>query len=141
MRYRLALTLAVASVAGTSIVFSTPGAAHHSFSAEFDSSRPVAVEGTITKVRIVNPHGWLYVDQTNADGTTTNWGFEFGSPTTLVRTNLSREDLRPGSHIKIEGFRARNTGPFAYAQTVQLSSGRTVQVGGAPDAPGTRRER
>lgn len=137
MRYRSAAVLAVSGLAGAAIAFSTPILAHHSFSSEFDVARPVAVEGNITKLRIVNPHGWIYLDVKNPDGTTTNWGFEFGSPTTLDSKGLKRTDLPIGSKIRIEGYRARNTGPFGYAQSAELSDGRTFRVGSAPDAPQT----
>jgi len=83
MRYRTTAIPAVAALAGAAIAASTPILAHHSFSSEFDVARPVAVEGEITKLRIANPHGWIYRDVKDPDGSTTNWGFEFGSPTTL----------------------------------------------------------
>jgi hypothetical protein len=60
-----------------------PAAAHHSFAAEFDAAQPVSVEGVITKIRIVNPHSWVYLDVKGKDGSTTNWGFEFGTPILL----------------------------------------------------------
>ncbi len=137
MRYQSASILAAITLAGAAIAVSTPILAHHSFSSEFDVARPIAVEGSITKLRIVNPHGWIYLDVKNSDGSTTNWGFEFGSPTTLSSKGLKREDLPIGSKIKIDGYRARNTGPFGYAQSAELSDGRIFRIGSAPDAPQT----
>jgi|SRR5690606_20610227 len=141
MRYRLAAAWAVAGSAVAALALSAPSVAHHSFSSEFDATRPVAVEGNITKVRIVNPHGWLFLDVKNPDGSKTNWGFEFGSPAALKARALNREELKVGSKIKISGYRARNTGPYGYAQTAELSDGRTFKVGGAPDAPVARAAR
>jgi len=130
--------LATYGLAAAALAFSTQGAAHHSFSSEFDATRPVAVEGRITKVRIVNPHAWLYLDVTGADGKVTNWGFEFGSPIVLNAKGLHRTDLPVGSPIKITGFRSRNTGPYGYAQTAELGDGRKFSIGSAPDAPSSR---
>lgn len=121
--------LGAASIAG----------AHHSFSAEFDAAKPVAVEGVITKARLVNPHSWVYVDVKNKDGSTTNWGFEFGTPSTLRDKGLNKEDVRAGSRIKIEGYRAKNGGAFGYSRLATLADGRKVQTGGAQDAPVARR--
>jgi hypothetical protein len=134
--------LAVAGLAGaTSLFLSPPGQAHHSFASEFDVRRPVEVQGAVTKARFVNPHSWLYVDVQNADGTKTNWGFEFGSPSVLKAKDVSKSDVVIGSTVRIEGFRAKNGGPFGYAQIVQLSSGREVAIGSAPDAPSVRGSR
>lgn len=134
--------LAVAGAAGaTTLALSIPGRAHHSFASEFDVARPVEVEGAVTKARFVNPHSWLYVDVKNPDGTVTNWGFEFGSPSTLKAKDVSKEDVAIGSKVRIEGFRAKNNGPFGYAQIVKLGSGREVAIGSAPDAPTLRGRR
>ncbi len=109
--------------------------AHHSFSAEFDAKQPVTVRGTVTKARFVNPHSWLYLDVANKDGTITNWGFEFGTPNSLQTKGLSKEDVKPGTKVQIDGYRARNGGPFGYSRLLTLAGGRTVQTGGAFDAP------
>lgn len=140
MSHRSAAMLAVSSLAGAAIAFSTPIAAHHSFATEFDVEKPVEVQGIVTKAQFVNPHSWIYVDVKNANGTRTNWGFEFGSPGTLAARKVTKADVRAGTTVRITGYRSKNTGPFGYAQTVQLSDGRTVQIGGAPDAPSARRK-
>lgn len=115
--------------------------AHHSFAAEFDVQKPVAVEGLVTKAQFVNPHSWIYLDVRNADGSTTNWGFEFGSPGILQARHITKADVRAGSRVRITGFRSRNTGPFGYAQTVVLGDGRNIPIGSAPDAPPVRQAR
>lgn len=130
--------LAAYGLCVAALTLATQTEAHHSFSSEFDATRPVTVEGRITKVRIVNPHAWLYLDVTGDDGKVTNWGFEFGSPIVLNTKGLHRADLPAGSKIKISGFRSRNTGPYGYAHTAQLGDGRTFNIGSAPDAPSLR---
>src|SRR5438067_10755885 len=67
-----------------------PIAAHHSFAAEFDDTKPVKVTGTITKVEWQNPHIWFYVDVKAADGTVTNWAFSGGAPGQLMRRGITR---------------------------------------------------
>ncbi|KRA83621.1 DUF6152 family protein [Altererythrobacter sp. Root672] len=135
MNKRLSSVLAIAGFAAATAGFSTQSQAHHSFSSEFDRRQPVEVQGTVTSARIVNPHGWLYLDVRNVDGTKTNWGFEFGTPIVLKAKGIKREDVRPGTVVRISGYRSKNTGPFGYAQAVELGDGRTIAVGSAPDAP------
>ncbi|GLV23341.1 hypothetical protein TomMM35A_31800 [Sphingobium sp. TomMM35A] len=127
--------IAVAALIATAGGWATQSIAHHAFAAEFDSAKPLAIQGTVTKARFVNPHSWIYLDVKNKDGSVTNWGFEFGTPSSLRTNGLSKEDVKPGTNIRIGGYRAKNGGPFGYAATITLDNGRKVQTGSAPDAP------
>jgi hypothetical protein len=81
------------------------GLAHHSFSAEFDANQPLKFTGTVTKVEWVNPHAWLYIDVKDETGKVTNWGWEMGSPNSLLRLGWTRNSLKPGEVVTIEGSR------------------------------------
>lgn len=128
------LTLAVAA---TLFASAAPTPAHHAFAAEFDADKPLDLKGTVTKVKWVNPHSWLYFDVKAADGSVTNWGVEFGTPNALASKGLKKTDLVAGTPVHIKGYRAKNGGPFGYSVTVTLGDGRTIQTGGAQDVPNT----
>jgi hypothetical protein len=132
--------LRVLAVSGL-LAVSVSASAHHAFSAEFDASKPVEVKGVVTKFELVNPHSWLYVDVTNADGTVTNWGFEYGAPFNLKEKGITKKTLAAGTEIKINGYRAKNGQNFGYAVSSTLADGRTVQTGGAQDAPAAPAEK
>lgn len=110
-------------------------AAHHAFAAEFDADQPLDLKGTVTKVRWVNPHSWLYFDVKQADGTVENWGVEFGAPNQLAKIGLAKADVAIGTQVHIKGYRAKNGGPYGYSVTVTFADGRTFKTGGAQDAP------
>jgi hypothetical protein len=112
-----------------------PTWAHHAFAAEFDADKPIDLQGTVTKIKWVNPHSWLYFDVADKEGKTTNWGVEFGAPNQLARIGLTKADVTPGTKVHIKGYLAKNGGPFGYSVTVTLPDGRTFQTGGAQDAP------
>jgi len=133
MKAPLKLFVAAAGLAG--IGYALPGWAHHAFATEFDSSKPLVVEGTVTRARLVNPHSWIYLDVKNADGSVTNWGFEFGTPMSLKAHDIDRSDVAFGTKLRLSGFRAKNGGAFGYAATVAFADGRQVVIGSAPDAP------
>jgi hypothetical protein len=114
-----------------------PSYAHHAFAAEFDADKPLDLTGTVTKVKWVNPHSWLYFDVKAADGTVTNWGVEFGTPNALASKGLKKTDLAAGTPVHIKGYRAKNGGPYGYSVAVTLPDGRTIQTGGAQDVPAT----
>jgi hypothetical protein len=118
------------------IAGATAAHAHHAFAAEFDADRPLDLNGTVTKIKWVNPHSWLYFDVKNVDGSTTNWGVEFGTPNSLANKGLAKQDVAPGTPVRIQGYRSKNGGAFGYSVTLTLPDGRQVQTGGAQDGPG-----
>jgi hypothetical protein len=133
----LIFALAMGAAVGSVVI---PLAAHHSFAAEFDANRPVTLEGTLTKVAWVNPHGWIYVDVVGKDGKVTNWSVEFGSPNALLRRGLRKTDFPPGIKVTVKGFLAKNGNPTANAASVVLPDGRTLFTGSSnPNAPGAVR--
>jgi hypothetical protein len=119
---------------------SVPLAAHHSFAAEFDDTKPIKMTGTITKVEWTNPHIWFYLDVKNADGTTTAWGFAGGAPGQLMRRGIVKDQLKLGETVVVEGFRAKDGSNNASGGRVTFPDGRNVLTAGSQDtAPGVRR--
>jgi uncharacterized protein DUF6152 len=106
-----------------------PALAHHSFAAEFDAAKPVTVKGAVQKVEWTNPHIWIYVDTKNAGGQAERWQCEGGSPNTLARQGWSRETLKPGDQVTIEGFRAKNGSTTCNSRTVKTAEGKTLFAG------------
>jgi hypothetical protein len=109
--------------------------AHHAFAAEFDADQPIDLQGSVTKVKWVNPHSWLFFDVKDANGVVTNWAVEFGAPNQLAKIGLKKSDVAFGTEVHIKGYRSKNGGPYGYSVTVTFADGRTFQTGGAQDAP------
>src|SRR6202521_6215806 len=90
------------------LVMATPIFAHHSETAEYDATKPVKVTGTISKVEWMNPHIWFYVDVKDENGKITTWGFSGAPPGMLLRRGITKDVLKIGSVVNIEGSRARD---------------------------------
>jgi hypothetical protein len=106
-----------------------PVAAHHSFSAEYDSERAVQLTGKVTDMRWSNPHAWIFIDVAQPDGTVVNWALEMGGANGLIRRGWRREDLPPGTVLKVDGWQARNGSATANISTVTFADGRTLFAG------------
>src|ERR1041384_458179 len=100
MRISLALGLAGAGL----LLASAPLWAHHAFAAEFDANKPVKLQGTITKVELINPHSWFHIDVKGPDGTITSWMVEGGSPNALIRRGVTKEAVPKGTVVLVDGY-------------------------------------
>ena len=94
--------------------------AHHSFSAEFDETRPIKVTGAISRVEWQNPHIWIYLDVKGPDGKITSWGFSSNSPSQFMRRGVTKETFKTGVRITVEGYRAKDGSNNANLQKVTL---------------------
>ncbi len=113
-----------------------PALAHHSFSAEFDNDKKVSLQGTVTKVDWMNPHIWIYLDvKDDKTGATASWQCEGGPPNTLTRNGWTKNDLKKGDAVTINGTLAKDASNTCNASTVALPDGRRVFAGSSnPDA-------
>ena len=127
------LRLSFAFLALLAIAASLPLFAHHSFAAEFDDKKPVRMTGTIVKVEWQNPHIWFYLAVKNADGSTTTWGFAGGAPGQLMRRGITKDQLKIGETIMVEGFRAKDGSNNASGGRVTFPDGRNVLTAGPQD--------
>ena len=100
--------------------------AHHSETAEYDTSKPVKVTGTITKVEWQNPHVWFYVDVKDETGKVTTWGFSGAPPGSLMRRGITKDALKVGAVVNVEGARARDGSNNASSHRVTYADGTNV---------------
>ena len=98
---------------------SLPAFAHHAFGSEFDANRPLLLKGKVVRVEWVNPHAWIHMEVTNPDGTKDVWMIEGGSPNSLLRRGVTKDSLKVGTQIVVDGYQSRD-------YTLKRANGRNV---------------
>jgi hypothetical protein len=120
-------------IAFTLLAIAAPIFAHHSETAEYDATKPVKVTGILTKVEWMNPHIWFYVDVKDANGKITTWGFSSAPPGMLLRRGVTKDSLKIGAVVNVEGSRARDGSNNASGHKVTFADGRNVLTASAED--------
>jgi len=129
-------TTSVAVLVALLVLAVPPASAHHAFAAEFDAKKPIKLQGTVTKMEWINPHAWIHIDVKKTDGTIEEWMIEAGTPNTLLRRGLTRDSLKKGTEIVVDGYQSKDGSLRANGRDVTLPDGKTLFLGSsAPDAP------
>ena len=130
--------LAAATCIG--VLTAWPASAHHSFAAAFDANALLTVKGVITQAKLANPHSWIYLDVTDANGTVVHWGFEAQTPTALIRSGVKPDVFKVGSMVTIRGCHARDmTKNEGAAREITLADGRSFIIGPKGNEPDANR--
>jgi hypothetical protein len=132
MRNKLMIGAGVIALAS----LAAPAWAHHAFAAEFDAKKPVHLEGTLTKVELINPHSWIHLDVTGTDGKVTNWMVEAGSPNVLLRRGFNKNTIPAGTKVIVDGYQSKDGSERANGRDITLPNGQKLFLGsqgtGAP---------
>jgi len=96
--------------------------AHHSFAAEYDSSKPLNLKGAVTKIEWQNPHVYFYIDVKEETGKVVNWAFEMGAPAVIQRNGWTRNSMKLGDIVIVEGSQAKSGKPHGNARSVTMAS-------------------
>jgi hypothetical protein len=121
----------LAAAACLLMAMAMPVSAHHSFSAEFDSTRQVTLAGEVAMMEWVNPHSWLHVDVKKPDGSVERWKIEGGSPSVLLRLGWNRNSLPAGTRVTVVGFQAKDGSFRASSRELRFPDGRKMDLGGS----------
>lgn len=123
----------IVCMAGLLLAAALPLLAHHSFAAEYDGNAKLTLKGTIAKIDWMNPHIWIYIDAKDDAGKVTRWQCEGGPPNSLTRNGWTKDAVKIGDEVIIEGFRAKDGTNTCNSRSLKMPDGRTVFAGTADD--------
>ena len=128
------MMLAMVVIGAGLIVGEVSMAAHHAFAAEFDEKKPVKfLDATVTRVQLINPHSWINVDVKMPDGKVENWAIEAGSPNILLRRGITRDTLKVGQKLIVDGYQAKDGSRRANGRDLTLPDGTKLFLGSSGD--------
>ena len=127
--------LVIAACMGLAVSgWASSASAHHAFAAEFDEKKPVKFQdATVTKVMLINPHSWIYVDVKQPDGSVENWAVEAGSPNILLRRGITKDTLKAGDKIVVDGYQSKDGSHRANGRDLTLPNGQKLFLGSSGD--------
>ena len=125
-------TLTMIAVSAGLLMVGLPAAAHHSFAAEYDSTKKITLKGVVTKFEWTNPHAHFYVDVADPAGKVANWNLELASPNMMQRNGWTRHSLKEGDHVEVVAAPAKDNTTTASATTILKSDGTKLTFMAAP---------
>lgn len=132
MRTKIVVAMFCAGVLAAAV----PVVAHHAFAAEFDANKPIKLTGTVTKMEWINPHAWLHLEVKQPDGKVEQWMIEGGTPNTLLRRGITRESIKIGTVVNVDGYQAKDGSLRGNGRDLTLQDGKKLFMGssgtGAP---------
>ena len=135
------LAIIVGGIGAFLVLTAVPAWPHHAFAAEFDANQPVKFRGVVTRMEWTNPHVWIHLDVKQPDGTIEKWSVEAGTPNVLFRRGFTKEALKAGTEIIVDGYRSKDGSRRANGRDLTLPDGRTLFLGSSgPDAPSEKRQ-
>lgn len=109
------------------VTLCVPLFAHHG-AAAYDTSKKLALKGTVTEWFWANPHCFLRFDVKDDKGNVTHWAAETSNPSDMVNLGWSKQSFKPGDEVTVTVEPVKNGLPIGRIEQVVLASGQILKA-------------
>jgi hypothetical protein len=120
--------IVAAALAGAGLMAQT-AQAHHSFAVFFNADEAVVpITGVVSEFHFTNPHGIIKLMVLGKGGPAQEWKVETNSPSILSRRGWTKDSLKPGETVTIQGWPARDGTNYMRLRSASRADGTPIGV-------------
>jgi hypothetical protein len=120
--------LKLAAIILLGLALGAPCFAHHGVAPHYDVSKPVTIDGVVSRFEFINPHSFVYITTRDGAGVKQVWRCELASRSVLMRNGLTADSFKVGEHVTVQGVAARHNPTGCALRVARFADGTVLEA-------------